>query len=143
MEGDCESTRNPDCTSAICNEAFSLFVLNLPEKISSVELEAMFCRAGRIVDSFLPTNRNTSKKRGFGFVRFKSEAEALKAIDLRNGSCWGGRKININFARPRTTNKINRFTPHVVSVVARNFNPWFSKSNAHPMTNLQKNDSKE
>ena len=116
--------KDPDHISAICNEAFSLFVLNLPETISKLELEAMFCRAGRIVDSFIPIDRNTGKKRGFGFVRFKSEIEALKAIDLRNGSKWGGKKITVNLAHPRTRNGVNRSTAPAVSASSSNGNPW-------------------
>ena len=132
--------KDPDRISAICNESFSLFVSNLPETTTSVELEAMFCRAGRIVDSFIPINRITSKKRGFGFIRFKSEIEALKAIDLRNGSKWGGKKITVNLARPRTRNRVNRSTAPAVSASSSNGNPWFSQSNVPPMVNLQKND---
>lgn len=50
----------------------------------------MFCRAGKIVDSFIPVDRASRKKRGFGFVRFKFEAEAMRAIDLATGRSFAG-----------------------------------------------------
>lgn len=53
--------------------------------MSKTELEAMFSRAGKIVDSFLPVDCSTGKKRGFGFVRFRTEKEGLDTIDLAKG----------------------------------------------------------
>ena len=55
-----------------------LFVSNLHEAISSTELEAMFFRAGKIVDSFIPKDRATGKGRGFALVRFWSMRELSK-----------------------------------------------------------------
>lgn len=67
---------------ALRQNNFSLFVSNLPAEIPKIEVEAMFYRVGRIIDVFIPSYRNTGKHRGFGFVRFKSEVEALHAIEL-------------------------------------------------------------
>lgn len=39
--------------------------------------------------SFLPVDRNSGKKRGIGFVRFRSELEGLKGIEIGNGRSWG------------------------------------------------------
>lgn len=71
----------------------------------------MFCRAGKVVDSFLPADRNSGKKRGFGFVRFRSELEALKGIEIGNGRSWGGRRISVSFAHSRV------FSPKKPSIV--------------------------
>lgn len=72
--------------------SISLLVSNLHGEISKAEPKAMFYRAGRIVDSFIPVDRRTGKKRGFGFVRFKSETEASNTIKLAIGKSWGGKK---------------------------------------------------
>lgn len=53
------------------------------------------------MDSFIPVNRATGRNKGFGFVRFKSEAEAIKVINFAIGRSWGGRKICAHFARTR------------------------------------------
>lgn len=90
----------PERISVLSWEALSLFVSNLSEDASATELEAMLCRAGRVIHAFLPINQLTGKKQGLGFVRFKSEREALVAIELVNGRPWGGRRISVNFAHP-------------------------------------------
>lgn len=80
-----------------------MYVSNLPKEISKVELEAMFCRVGRIVDSFIPVDWTTRRKRGFGFVRFKFEKEASNAINIVTGRSWGGRLIRTH------SKKTNRY----------------------------------
>lgn len=71
----------------------SLFVSNLHEAIFSTELEAMFYTAGKIVDSFIPKDRSTSRGRGFAFVRFGSMREVELAIEMARGRLWEGRKV--------------------------------------------------
>lgn len=46
---------------ALRENTISLFVSNVPASISSSELEAMFCRAGRILDSFIPKDTVNGK----------------------------------------------------------------------------------
>ena len=60
----------------LIEKSVSLFVSNLDEAISSTELEAMFYRAGKIVDSFIPKDKYIGRGRGFAFVRFGSMREA-------------------------------------------------------------------
>lgn len=83
---------------------FSLFVSNLPSAISKVELEAMFVRAVKVTDSFIPTDCSSGKQRGFDFIRLKTEREALLGLELANGRSWGGRRILVDLARPRSEN---------------------------------------
>ena len=42
--------------------SFTLFVSNNPEEMSKTELEAMFSRAGKIWDSFIPIDKMIGKK---------------------------------------------------------------------------------
>jgi RNA recognition motif-containing protein len=58
----------------------------------------MVSRAGRIVDVFIPIDKRSNSKRGFAFIRFQTLREAEKAIELVDGSFWGGRKIQANIA---------------------------------------------
>lgn len=44
---------------------FSVFASNLSTMMSKPKLEAMFCRARRNVDSFIPVAKEFGKKRGF------------------------------------------------------------------------------
>ena len=48
----------------------------------------------------LPTDRETGRPRGFGFVEMSSD-DAPKAIDGLNGKDFGGRALNVNQARER------------------------------------------
>ena len=59
----------------------------------------MFCRGGKILDSFIPIDKNSGKKRGFAFVRFGSIQEAEKAVELARGRSWGGRKIQVQLSK--------------------------------------------
>lgn len=77
------------------DNAFSLFVSNIPENLSKIELVAMFWRPGKILDSFIPIDKLSGKKRGFPFVRFGSLKEAKKAVELAHGRSWRRRKIQV------------------------------------------------
>ena len=79
-------------------KSVSLFISNLHEAISSTELEAMFYGAGKIVDSFIPNDRSTSRGRGFALVRFGWMREAELAIEMARGRSWGGRKVNVHIS---------------------------------------------
>ena len=69
----------------IRDESFSVFVSNLPQQISKTELEAMFWRAGRIIDVFTPVDQRCQSNRGFAFVRFVTLREAEKAVEMAEG----------------------------------------------------------
>lgn len=45
----------------------------------------MFCRAGKILGSFIPIDKKSEMKSGFGFVRFESLQEAEKAMEQARG----------------------------------------------------------
>ncbi|MFN7522075.1 MAG: RNA recognition motif domain-containing protein, partial [Aphanizomenon sp.] len=49
----------------------------------------------------LPTDRETGKVRGFGFVEMESDAEEEKAIEALDGAEWMGRDLKVNKAKPR------------------------------------------
>src|SRR5207237_1106843 len=55
---------------------------------------------GEVVSVALPTDRETGRPRGFGFVEMADDA-ARKAIAALNGKDFGGRALNVNEAKPR------------------------------------------
>ena len=65
------------------------------------------------MDVYLPTDRETGRPRGFAFVEFSSNAEALEAIRLFNDRELKGRKLKINAAedRPRRTDGGGPYRP--------------------------------
>ena len=86
-------SRLPKDIISLRNYSISLFVSNLKPTISKVELEAMFCRSGRIVDSFILTKKSIGVGCGFAFVRFKPLEEANRAVTDNNGKSWGVRRF--------------------------------------------------
>eukprot|EP00268_Persea_americana_P010935 TRINITY_DN14497_c1_g2_i2.p1 TRINITY_DN14497_c1_g2~~TRINITY_DN14497_c1_g2_i2.p1 ORF type:complete len:156 (+),score=29.41 TRINITY_DN14497_c1_g2_i2:894-1361(+) len=116
-------------------KTISLFVSNLPASISSPELKAMFCRAGRIFDSSIPKESASSKGRGFAFVRFGLMREAELGIELARGRSWGGRRINMQLSNQRkkveSSQLVNRhpsepFLGDPGQFVSSFDNPWFN-----------------
>lgn len=79
--------------------SFSLLVSNIPEEMSKVEPKAMFCRAGKILDVFIPMEKHSRRERDFAFVRFGIFHEAEKAVEMARGRSWGGRKIQAQLSR--------------------------------------------
>ena len=77
-----------------------IYVGNLPFEATEEDLSAKFQVYGEVLSVALPTDRDTGRPRGFGFVEMSSE-DASKAIDGLNGQDFGGRSMNVNEARAR------------------------------------------
>ncbi len=73
---------------------------NLPFSAREDEIRNLFGNYGEVITVVLPTDRETGRPRGFGFVEMSNE-DAQKAIDALNGTDFGGRTLNVNVARER------------------------------------------
>lgn len=80
--------------------AQKIYVGNLPYEATEDEVQKLFSEYGEVLSVALPTDRETGRVRGFGFVEMSSDA-AAKAIAGVNGKDFGGRTLNVNEARPR------------------------------------------
>jgi RNA recognition motif-containing protein len=80
-----------------------IYVGNLPFSATESEIKELFGQHGTVESVALPTDRETGRPRGFGFVEMP-QAEAAKAIEALNGFSMGGRQLRVNEAqdRPRT-----------------------------------------
>ncbi len=80
-----------------------IYVGNLPFSATESEVRELFGQHGTVESVALPTDRETGRPRGFGFVEMP-QAEAVKAIEALNGFTMGGRQLRVNEAqdRPRT-----------------------------------------
>ncbi|MGF1590431.1 MAG: RNA recognition motif domain-containing protein [Pleurocapsa sp.] len=87
----------------------SIYVGNLSYEVSQEDLSEVFSEYGTVKRVHLPTDRETGRKRGFGFVEMETEAEEDKAIETLDGAEWMGREIKVNKARPRETRNSNSF----------------------------------
>ena len=78
-----------------------LFVGNLPFRASQEDLEDLFAQAGIVVSVHIPTDRETGRSRGFGFVEMQDSESMERAIQMFNGYSLSGRALVVNQARPR------------------------------------------
>jgi RNA recognition motif-containing protein len=79
----------------------SIYVGNLSYQVTEADLNSVFAEYGTVKRVQLPTDRETGRIRGFGFVEMSTEAEETSAIDALNGAEWMGRELKVNKAKPR------------------------------------------
>ncbi len=79
----------------------SIYVGNLSYQVTEADLNSVFAEYGTVKRVQLPTDRETGRIRGFGFVEMSTEAEETAAIDALNGAEWMGRELKVNKAKPR------------------------------------------
>ena len=79
----------------------SLYVGNLSYEVTQEDLNAVFAEYGSVKRVQLPTDRETGRMRGFGFVEMGTEAEEAAAIEALDGAEWMDRNLKVNKAKPR------------------------------------------
>jgi RNA recognition motif-containing protein len=78
-----------------------LYVGNLSYNVTEEQLRELFSQAGAIKEVALIMDRNTRRPKGFGFIEMTTQVEAQKAIELFNEHELDGRRLTVNFARPK------------------------------------------
>ena len=79
----------------------SIYVGNLSYEVTQDALSAVFAEYGTVKRVQLPTDRETGRLRGFGFVEMGNEAEETAAIEALDGAEWMGRDLKVNKAKPK------------------------------------------
>jgi RNA recognition motif-containing protein len=82
--------------------SMSIYVGNLPFAASQEDVSNVFAEYGTVKSVQLPTDRETDRMRGFGFVEMETDAEEIAAIEALNGAEWMSRELKVNKARPHT-----------------------------------------
>ena len=80
-----------------------IFVGNLPFTATEDTVRALFAQHGTVESVALPTDRDTGRPRGFGFVEM-STSDAARAIQNLNGQDMGGRPLKVNEAQDKPRN---------------------------------------
>ncbi|MFM5891978.1 MAG: RNA recognition motif domain-containing protein [Dolichospermum sp.] len=79
----------------------SIYVGNLSYEVTQDALTQVFKEYGEVKRVQLPTDRETGRLRGFGFVEMGTEAEETAAIEALDGAEWMGRDLKVNKAKPK------------------------------------------
>ncbi len=79
----------------------SIYVGNLSYDVTQQDISNIFAEYGTVKRVQLPTDRETGRMRGFGFVEMNTDAEEEAAIAALDGAEWMGRDLKVNKAKPR------------------------------------------
>lgn len=74
----------------------TLFVGNLPWSVTEDQLWETFGEFGSVSAIRLPTDRETGKVKGFGYIEYGSLEDAQKAYDGASGIQIEGRSVNLD-----------------------------------------------
>ena len=82
-----------------------IYVGNLPWSVDKAGFEELFSPFGEIEEALVIANKYTGRSRGFGFVTYKNDADADKAMEEMNEKEVEGRRVVVKVARPSRENQ--------------------------------------
>ncbi len=77
-----------------------LYVGNLPFSCTEQQVRSVFEQFGPVHSIKLVTDRDTGRKKGYGFIEMDPE-DGARAIENLNQKEFGGRNLKVNEARQR------------------------------------------
>ena len=77
-----------------------IYAGNLPWSVTKERLEELFSPFGEIEEALVVANKYTGRSRGFGFVTYKNDVDADKAMEEMNEKEIEGRRLVVKLARP-------------------------------------------
>ena len=79
----------------------NIYIGNLPYSTDEDAIQDLFQEFGEVTSVKLITDRETGRKKGFGFVEMDDDG-GPKAIEALDGKEFDGRNIKVNQAKERT-----------------------------------------
>ncbi|MBT96595.1 MAG: RNA-binding protein [Candidatus Pacearchaeota archaeon] len=77
-----------------------LYVGNLPFSVDSEKLKELFSSYGETEEVTIISDKFSGRSKGFGFITFKEDAGAEKAVAEMNGKEVEGRELKVSEAKP-------------------------------------------
>ncbi len=85
-----------------------LYVGNLPFSVDNAKLTELFASYGDIEEATVISDKFSGRSKGFGFVTFKEDEAAKKAMTEMNEKEVDGRQIKVNEAKPMDPDRPRR-----------------------------------
>lgn len=85
-----------------------VYIGNLPYSIDSAKLKELFEKFGEVEEATVIQDKFSGRSKGFGFVTFKEEESAKKAIAEMNEKDVEGRQVKVNEAKPMDPDRPRR-----------------------------------
>jgi len=85
----------------MADEETKLFIGGLSWDTNDESLKSAFEKFGDITDAKVIVDRSTGRSRGFGFVTFSSNDDAINAREEMNGQEVDGRQVRVDVAQKR------------------------------------------
>lgn len=81
-------------------ERTKIYIGNMPFDTTEDALKELFSEYGTVHDSYIPTDRETGRSRGFGFITMEKD-EANAAMEKLEGFVYDGRELIVNESVPK------------------------------------------
>jgi RNA recognition motif-containing protein len=81
--------------------ANKLFVGNIPYSATEDTLRAHFAQHGEVTSVNIIKDRDSGRSKGFGFVEFATDEDAMKALKATDGQDFEDRPLAVKEARPQ------------------------------------------
>ncbi|KAK9758118.1 hypothetical protein RND81_01G208400 [Saponaria officinalis] len=95
----------PDTAAA--SQVKALYVKNIPESATPVQLKELFQRHGEVTKVVLPPAKGGQGKGNFGFIHFGDRSSALMAANESEKYEIDGQLLDVTMARPMTEKKVD------------------------------------
>lgn len=89
-------------------ESDTLFIGNISFSVNEDNVREHFSEQGSILGIRLPTDQESGRPKGFGYIQFSSNEEAKEALNALQGTELGGRPLRLDFSTPRPAGDGNR-----------------------------------
>jgi RNA recognition motif-containing protein len=86
-----------------------IFIANVPHKLEETELKTMLTQFGQVASVKLVTDKETGKRKGFGFIEMPVKDQANAAIAALNEKEVYGRKIALSEAVAKESERQGNF----------------------------------
>jgi RNA recognition motif-containing protein len=86
-----------DSPPQVADAGANLFVFHLPSDVSDTQLYALFSQFGAIESIKVITDSETGESKGYGFVKYYSMGDAIRAIEAMNGYQIGRKHLKVSF----------------------------------------------